>query len=115
MARNGARRVVVSLERLQESGHANELGQKTKTWVKLKDVFADYQPRRGQEFFDNQTGQRYSQAIFSLTFQYFDVKDLTTVDRFSIEGQAYDIRSIFPDHARKTTTRIDATIQDAHA
>lgn len=113
--RNGARNVVASIQRFQDTGQKDSLQQSIRAWVEIAQVFAELTQRRGQEFFDEKTGQRYSQSIFSFTFKYFDVQGVTSKDRLVVEDQNYDIRAIFPDLGKKTQTRIDATIQDATA
>lgn len=110
--RNGARRNKVEIQQQVQTG-TDELKQPVYTWQAYASPWAEIIVRTGQEHFDPETKQRYSEAKYRFRCAYLDTVGVTTKMRIVYEGRNYDIRAVLPDEARKVDTVIEATLQDS--
>ena len=109
--RNGKRSNIITIEQRTQTG-TTDLNEPVFTWSAWREtIFAAVLPRRGNERFDDGSGQRYAQAYFRFECAYDDVDGADETMRILFEGQYYDIRNIMPDFQHREACVIEATLQ----
>ncbi len=68
----------------------NDFGGLTETWATFKKVFAEVNPKRGQEYFSSRQINTKNDVVFR--FNYFS--GITTKMRVSYNTRVFDIQSI---------------------
>jgi SPP1 family predicted phage head-tail adaptor len=110
--RNGVRRNKIEIQHKVETG-VDDLQQKIYAWQAFVSPFVEIVAKAGQEHFDQQTKQLFSQIKYRFRCNFLDVDGVDTTMRITFESKTYDIRAILPDLQRREDCVIEATLQDA--
>lgn len=78
----------------------------------LVDIPCEVIVRRGREHFDTNTHQRYAEDIYLVRTRFEEVLGIDNTMRVSFDGSHYDIRSIRPDHQKRTDVIIECTVEN---
>lgn len=107
--RDALRECQVTIEEASETRDANT-NEVTLTWGTWRTAWVGLVARRGNEHFE--AGQRYSEVVYRMTGDFYDLDGITTKMRVSYDGARYDIRSVLPDAGRHRDIVCDLTLQE---
>lgn len=108
--RGGALKHSITIQQRTEVGR-NSANERIYEWTTFAEVFCEIVARRGTEFHDEKTGQRYAQTWYKFRCRYFDVEGVTETMRISFDGQIYDIKTVMPELQKKDECIIEAALQ----
>ena len=109
--RGGALRSLVCVQENVQVG-VDDMNAPVYSWTTFAEIFCEHKARRGQEFFDPDTKQRYSQTIHEFFCRYYEAEGIHTSMRILFDGQYYDIRNVMPNENRHEFCVIQTTLQD---
>lgn len=108
--RLGLMRDEIVIERSTQTG-VTSLNEPIVSWSEFVATFAEVEARRGREFFDDTTHQRFSETVYLFRCHSDAITGINTAMRIVFEGHIYDIRDIRPDYGKRECTVIEATVQ----